>query len=73
MSNRVVGKMIRFQSPLGEVVKETLLRWIDQCCDKAFQSPLGEVVKETGLLGCPVPETGAFQSPLGEVVKETFR
>ncbi len=62
-----------FQSPLGEVVKET------QGCAKDsahqglwFQSPLGEVVKETDdLLLIRGPGNIVFQSPLGEVVKET--
>ena len=40
----------KFQSPLGEVVKETV--WVDHVCcnEKMFQSPLGEVVKETYLI-----------------------
>ncbi len=36
-----------FQSPLGEVVKETLPGQKDPGKDLRFQSPLGEVVKET--------------------------
>ena len=36
-----------FQSPLGEVVKETI-DWQDMPAEiRMFQSPLGEVVKET--------------------------
>ncbi len=40
-----------FQSPLGEVVKETIKAEIaaNQSAKKLFQSPLGEVVKETML------------------------
>jgi hypothetical protein len=38
----------KFQSPLGEVVKETIFN-LDPQHDgnNSFQSPLGEVVKET--------------------------
>ena len=36
----------RFQSPLGEVVKETVKACLPNSLSK-FQSPLGEVVKET--------------------------
>ena len=62
-----------FQSPLGEVVKETGLiytRWLLLTVE--FQSPLGEVVKETPDRDNPGQTTDKmFQSPLGEVVKET--
>ena len=37
-----------FQSPLGEVVKETFYLLVGQGYNTVFQSPLGEVVKETG-------------------------
>ena len=36
-----------FQSPLGEVVKETIKEEMLTEYRKKFQSPLGEVVKET--------------------------
>ncbi len=43
---------VKFQSPLGEVVKETeaegYLNPVVHNCPK-FQSPLGEVVKETSI------------------------
>ncbi len=41
-----------FQSPLGEVVKETVFLAYDSRYERGtgFQSPLGEVVKETGLV-----------------------
>ncbi len=65
---------LRFQSPLGEVVKETKV----QCPSnfnggfKKFQSPLGEVVKETNAERVVSSNGKRFQSPLGEVVKETM-
>ena len=37
---------LQFQSPLGEVVKETTIGCLPELSE-AFQSPLGEVVKET--------------------------
>ena len=37
----------KFQSPLGEVVKETQHRDQSLARNQEFQSPLGEVVKET--------------------------
>ncbi len=48
-----------FQSPLGEVVKETKTVIKIPLTVKTFQSPLGEVVKETakefhGRSGCTV-------------------
>ncbi len=62
-----------FQSPLGEVVKET--RSLIQNCVhilvQMFQSPLGEVVKETNDVLFDLSKIEKFQSPLGEVVKET--
>ena len=39
-----------FQSPLGEVVKETRVDAIETPGRFTFQSPLGEVVKETLIL-----------------------
>ncbi len=38
---------LRFQSPLGEVVKETGQSKVNTNGNVRFQSPLGEVVKET--------------------------
>ena len=38
-----------FQSPFGEVVKETIPTDWDRLIREKFQSPFGEVVKETGL------------------------
>ena len=63
-----------FQSPLGEVVKETLMEYPRPLLAQGlFQSPLGEAVKETrrelGIDGAEI--TDKFQSPLGEVVKQT--
>ena len=64
-----------FQSPLGEVVKETsVVNTLRQNPNNgAFQSPLGEVVKETDRGKRKAKDSRWFQSPLGEVVKETFR
>ncbi len=62
-----------FQSPLGEVVKETKAKIpsLSILTLLMFQSPLGEVVKETlGVVSLNEIHIG-FQSPLGEVVKET--
>ncbi len=70
-NRKINGGALEFQSPLGEVVKETspeekaLLKHIK------FQSPLGEVVKETSLISEEEAADLRFQSPLGEVVKET--
>ena len=67
-----IGIPKKFQSPLGEVIKETSLTKPFSTTDSllVFQSPLGEVVKET--LKCSIfSEEKMFQSPLGEVVKET--
>ncbi len=62
--------ILRFQSPLGEVVKETHRSWKyqDRSIAKQFQSPLGEVVKETNILdlskkwrqGCFNPLSGKW-------------
>ena len=62
-----------FQSPLGEVVKETpLLKRFQILLISRFQSPLGEVVKETPIFVTTNTQgMNMFQSPLGEVVKET--
>ncbi len=61
-----------FQSPLGEVVKETAVGTVFPSGSSVFQSPLGEVVKETSCLRILQKSYfQAFQSPLGEVVKET--
>ena len=67
--------MEKFQSPLGEVVKETELKIsVKMVKNISFQSPLGEVVKETSLFeNRPNQGSYTFQSPLGEVVKETIR
>ena len=49
-SNVTVGNTVAggFQSPLGEVVKETIILWfVLMTYTMKFQSPLGEVVKET--------------------------
>ena len=67
--------MISFQSPLGEVVKESSNLYLVKTSGFAtvFQSPLGEVVKETNGKGMVCQVEILFQSPLGEVVKETLR
>ena len=63
-----------FQSPLGEVVKETQFGTGGYYPNvAAFQSPLGEVVKETINILKGGYDSVLFQSPLGEVVKETCR
>ena len=62
-----------FQSPLGEVVKETShSQDFYHVFHQKFQSPLGEVVKETWSLPALGRGFRKFQSPLGEVVKETL-
>ena len=43
----LVGDVQTFQSPLGEVVKETTAGITKVQVTIPFQSPLGEVVKET--------------------------
>ena len=66
-----LSQPVEFQSPLGEVVKETTRKTLFSLrIQLLFQSPLGEVVKETLVLGF-LGFHFLFQSPLGEVVKET--
>ena len=69
-----LGEYREFQSPLGEVVKETSCGEFDTQQEAfEFQSPLGEVVKETDSGIGPSVTDWEFQSPLGEVVKETSK
>ena len=55
--------MKRFQSPLGEVVKETWQRRILLKLGYLFQSPLGEVVKETRFGAAPAAVNAQVSIP----------
>ena len=67
-----VVKNERFQSPLGEVVKET---FVSDCYSVVIMVSIPSRGSGKGddplLLSCPSEEK-RFQSPLGEVVKETY-
>ncbi len=55
-----------FQSPLGEVVKETLNQMQQLLGEAEFQSPLGEVVKETQLEVIKLPQSACFNPLSGK-------
>ena len=62
----------RFQSPLGEVVKETLLGYFNHRLLGVVSIPSrGSGKGDFGLSVTTVFTGIMFQSPLGEVVKET--
>ena len=63
---KLAGGCYEFQSPLGEVVKETSKKRRKLRGSFMFQSPLGEVVKETAAARLPVSAFKCFNPLSGK-------